>query len=348
MQTSILTLLLALGLPGANSCNAQQQGLPRVGQTPPATTQGEEPTPPVADSEDADEPEEMDADDADEAGAEMFEIAATDAEDSPCPEAQAKSDCKAHCKGSGSSQAGDNSMLGMTLQSGELPYLYAGDLAQDGQVLRLKEGDLNGKVKKLTLQPGSTVILETKNGKQVVVRTQGLGGTLGTTETLSVPTLAGLFASGQAAKQSQDDRVRELEQRVRELEAQLRERDGQPRAGQPFQIWPKANAEAREKAAEERAQARELRGRMSAQARDYAKQARQQAEEERKKAEEIQKQALEQADVWRARTKDSQAKDMLRWKARNAPHAAVALPKEPGDDYVEVQPAQPPMAETAP
>jgi hypothetical protein len=182
-----------------------------------------------------------------------------------------------------------------------------------------------------------------------VVRTQGLGGTLGTTETLSIPTLSGVIANAQATKQGQDDRVRELEQRVRELEAQLRERDGQARAGQPFHLWaPQGNAEARDKAAEERAQARELRERMSAQARDYAKQAHEQAQEMRKQAEVFQKQALEQAEVWRTRTKDSQAKDLLKWKTMKAPRAAVAVPRQP-DDYVEVQPAQPnPMAETAP
>ncbi len=330
MQTSILTLMLAFGLPGANSCTAQQQGLPRVGQTPPVATQGEEPTPAVTESEDADEPAEMDADEADDApgaDAEMFEIATTDAEDSGCPEAQSKPDCQAHCEGSGSCNTGSDAMLGRLMQLGGVG--HAENLA------------LDGKVQRLTIQPGSTVIIEAKNGKQVVVRSEGLAGGLASTETLSVPTLSGLFAS-QATKQGQDDRVRELEQRVRELEAQLRERDGHARTTpQPFQLWaPQGQTEAREKAAEERAQVREMHERMSAQARDYAKQARQQAQEMRKQAEQMQKQALEQSELWRAHAWDSQGKDPIKWKAIKVPRAAAAAPSDP-DVFVQVPPPQP-------
>ena len=81
MQTSILSVLLALGLPGANSCSAQQQGLPRVGQTAPAASKGEEPTPVATEEVEVYEPEEMEVDDAEEADKAMAEIAEIKAEE---------------------------------------------------------------------------------------------------------------------------------------------------------------------------------------------------------------------------------------------------------------------------
>jgi hypothetical protein len=357
MQTSILSVLLALGLPGANSCSAQQQGLPRVGQTPPVATQGEEPQPAVAEKEDADEPEEMDAD-APEAP-EIMEVDQAESLDEPMAEIAeiqaGKSACKAHCEGSGSCNTQSSPQLGGLLRSADLAKVHAESLALGGQVVHVDENDLDGNVQKLTIQPGSTVILKTKNGKQVLLRAQS-GGALqstGNIESTPLMALSGLGYTTQAEPQKRDDRVRELEQRVRELEAQLRERDGQ--AGgepQPFTLWGnQAQGEAREKAAEERAQARELHQRISAQMREQAAQVRQQADEIRRQAERYQKQAVEQQNLWRAQSQDSQPNEFYKWKTPKppkAPRAAKAAPAAP-DVFVEAAPVAPGMpAEAAP
>lgn len=296
MQISILTLMLALGLPGANPCNAQQQGLPPVGQTPPVATSGEQ-TPVVTDSTDADEPEEMDADDE----------------------------------------------LGEAGEMLELPEIAAGDELER----------LDGKLQQLTIQPGSTVILETKDGKQVVLRAQGPGGIgIGQAgEGRGLMAFRGLSGLAQAAPQNQDDRVRQLEQRVRELEAQLRERDDRaaPMAPKAFSLWaPKVRAEAEA----ERAQAQELRARMGDQARNLAAQARRQAEGVRKQGALMRKQALEQAEQWRVYAQGQPGPDILRWKLEPAPEGGAASTPAP-DIFVEVQPGQPntpapPTPETAP
>ena len=74
MNSSILSFLIALGLPGSSACTAQQSGLPRLGQTPPAAEQPAQPSTapaPLAkaqtvdaddDSDEADADDEMDVD----------------------------------------------------------------------------------------------------------------------------------------------------------------------------------------------------------------------------------------------------------------------------------------------
>ena len=251
-------MVLALGLPGAPSCNAQQQPLPRESQNPPAAADD-------CDDEEEEDADEMDADDE----LELAEVMEQECSD---PKSKTADSCDAQLK--------------------QLGYL------QGGKVVRLKEKDLSGKPHELTIEPGSTVILETKNGKQVVMHTPGPGSvsvTPGDPEP-GIYTLGSLFKQSQPAPQAQDDRVRELEQRVRELEAQLRERDGQhegPKGGIARRAPAQAQAEA------ERARAAEIRQHFNAQAREFAEQARRQADELRRQAEVFQKQYREQAQQWR-------------------------------------------------
>jgi cell division septum initiation protein DivIVA len=269
MQTSILSLVLALGLPGAPSCNSQQQPLPREEQNPPAATHHDD----DADEEDADD---KDGEDADEMDADAkLELAKV--EEQECTDSKAKSgDC---CEGEKQLKA-----LGYT---------------QGGKVVHLKEKDIDGKVQKVTIEPGSTVVLETKNGKQVVMHSQGPGtvNLIPADPDMRMYALGGLLSQGQPAPQPQDERVRELEKRVRELEAQLRERDGQ--GDMPGRTARRAPERYLAQAEAERAHAAEMREHLGAQAREFAEQARRQADEIREQAEVYRRQALEQSRKWR-------------------------------------------------
>jgi hypothetical protein len=323
MQTPILILMLAFGVPGANSCTAQQQSLPRVGQTPaPAAETTQHPV--VADQNDGDDDDDAREADDDSEGAEaMAEQSETAAQEAlELDGAQAKSDCQAKCQGQGSCQTGAAPQLGGVLA----PSANQHSLTLGGNVVRLNEKDLQAGVQNLCVQPGSTVILETKNGKQVVLRTEGLGGGL-TTNMTSVPTLTGLFAQSQPTPQSQDDRVRELEKRVSELEAQLRERDN-PRGQAAPRGYTLRSPQGRAEAEAERARASELREHLSAQARDNARQMREQAEELRVQAEQLRRHALEQAEQYRMHYQVGN--EPFVWTQPSQPTPRVALPKAPG------------------
>ena len=344
MQTSILSVLLALGLPGANSCSAQQQPLPRVGQTPPAATQGGEEKPAAAEEADADEPKEMDADEATDSDEAMAGIAEIQAEKSASDEARASAGCQAKCQGAGSCNTQPMPSIGQLFKSGEPLGARAGTLALGGEVLHYDENDPN--VQKLTIRPGSTVVIKTKNGEQVVLRAENgqALGSISTSESTPLMAVGSLGYAGQAAPQSSDERVRELEKRVRELEAQLRERDGQAaRAPQPFELrTSQAHADAHAKAELERAQAREMRERMVAQARDQAAMARKQADEIRRQAEIYRKQALDQQNLWRSDSQDAQGNGFYVWKAPKAPKAPKPKVAQKGPDvYVQAEPEIP-------
>ena len=363
MHTSILSLMLAFGLPGANSCSAQQQGLPRVGQTPPVATSQEE-TPVVADTT-----EESESSEADEPSDEVFEMepAAEPMEEADeAPEAlepmemdivgfggaestpPCDTKCESKCEGSSDCQPQTQGQLGSLFTT-----ITPDGRVQNGHVLHVKEKDLGGQGQTLTIAPGSTVILETKNGKQVTLRSQ-----LGTTAMTAPLAMngTGTFSFGgfagmpQAAPQGDNQRVRELEQRVRELEAQLRERDGQRGHSSDAFGWgpaaaPEAHARDEEKYAEdraragaERARAGEMRARMSQQSREIAQQARKQAAEMRAQADELRQQAIEQSRQWHARVEDGQ--NQPHWKVLAVPRgvqppapdarAPVAVPDVPG------------------
>jgi hypothetical protein len=355
MQTSILSVLLAFGLPGANSCSAQQQGLPRVGQTPPAATQGEEPKPAVADKEEADEeevdePMEMNADEAEDVDEPLAEIAEIKAE---------KDAGQSHCQGSGSCEAQSGPQLGRVSQPTEPSRARAGSLALgggmvnvEGEMVYVDGDDSDGNVQRVTIAPGSTVIVKCKNGEQVVLRAHGADALQNTSSSEHLPLMAlpGFAYTTQSEPQKNDDRVRELEQRVRELEAQLRERDGQAAARSPLaskQRSDQAHAEAREQAAQQRAQMRELQQRMSAQAREQAAQARKQADDIRRQVEMYQEQALEQQKLWRADSQDGQPKEFSGWKTQKAPKPPKAprlvtpAPAPAPDVAVEAAPEPP-------
>jgi hypothetical protein len=302
MQSSFLILSLALGLPGAPACKSQQQELPRVGQNPSCCQQ----TPAAtahAESDDSDADDGADADDdADEMDGDEMEMEVADADD--CASAEEPKDCCAKVQG---------------------------HLTLDG---------LGGQVHTLTIQPGSAVIVETKDGKHVKLRTQTPSPLAAMVlDESTQPMLLGALA--QAAPQSQDARVRELEQRVRELEAQLRERDGQPSRNAPrtfARMAPQMRSESqalREQSEAQRAEAQELRARVSAQARDYAQQARRQAQEMRRQAEVMREQALEQAKRWHVQSRDAGTQELFRWKAEVAPEGGAATAPAP-DLFVEL------------
>lgn len=141
MQTSILTLMLALGVPGANSCNAQQQGLPRVGAPPPPavseTVQAKPaPAPELAEAEEV-EVGDMDVDDAPEADEMEFEESELAAP--PC----------------------------------EVPTPLPG--AQAGTFVYTLRGEAQGGGQSLTLTPGSALILDGAGGNHVKVYAHGGG-----------------------------------------------------------------------------------------------------------------------------------------------------------------------------
>lgn len=393
MQISILSLMLAFGLPGANSCSAQQQGLPRVGQTPPAVTDQADSHPaaekPDAD-DDADAPEAPEAREdeggamaesaeaAAEAGAAMAESNADEADEAPEPmefefnafgsadKAPACPGCEAKCEGQGVQRGTLGWATSTRTPDGYVVYGQGqgGTLTLDGKVVHLNEQDLQKNGQTVTIEPGSTVILETKNGKKVVLRPQG--GAEMRSFPLAMPgmlSMKGMSGMAQAAPQSQDGRVRELEQRVRELEAALRERDGRsrnadelPRTNTPEAQDPFADDHARGKAMREaeRERAHEMRERMSQQAREMAEQARKQAADVRKQAEIYREQARAQAQQWRAYAEDWQNQNG--WKVRIAPQAGqppmpapnVLVAPEPPDApepaiaAPKAEPAQPP------
>jgi hypothetical protein len=386
MQISILSLMLAFGLPGANSCSAQQQGLPRVGQTAPVASQNQ--TPDVADSTDG--VEDSDADDAKGDDAEPMEVegsAMAESEEAPeAPESpefeiaglggsdfvvegtppcdtHCESKCEAKCEGACESKSGGlgsssdafgSVQSGSTLDGRGIVY----STSQGGKVVHLKEKDLQGKGKTVTIEPGSTVILETKNGKQVVLRSES-GSTLHTKPLAAsgLLTLNGLFANAQATPQAnQGDRVRELERRVRELEAQLRERDGQSKRSNDAFGWGGASSsedrdlyeekrtEERARASAERARAGQMRAQMSQQSRQIAEQARKQAEDMRKQAAELREQALEQAHVWHMQTPEPDGG----WKVLVAPRAGKRTPTAPAVVAVPELPDAPSPASATP
>ena len=88
MNSSSLSFLIALGLPGSSACTAQQSGLPRLGQTPPAAEQPAQPsTAPAplakaqtvdadddADEADADDEMDVDTDEPEEMAVEEVEL----------------------------------------------------------------------------------------------------------------------------------------------------------------------------------------------------------------------------------------------------------------------------------
>jgi len=327
MQSSILILMLALGLPGANSCNAQQQGLPRVGQAPPAPVT-EEPKPAVveqADAEDSDSDADADAkedSDADEMTVEPMEIELPDMQEIGTPE-EAQSGC--------------------TEQKGQ----------------RITLDNTSGHCQTLRVGPGSTVILETRNGKPLQFKTQTMSplGAMVLRDNLApLAAMDGrMMALAQAApqSQSQDDRVRELEQRVRELEAQLRARDENPPRAHARSsnslgyVGAYGGGQARAEAEAERNLVHEMQAQAHSQARQYAEQARKQAAEIRAQSEELRKHVLDQAGHWKVYA--GEARKGRSAYIAEAPGIAARVPPAcepcpPCDPAEACQPVAPPDA----
>jgi len=379
MQSTFLILMLALGLPGANSCNAQQQGLPRVGQTPPAPTTGDQ-KPVIADKEDADDDDaDEDADTADMDDEDMDEVAAgpmaieipdidieipdmdieipdidTDAFEIESPEAPACDDTKASCQGSGSCQKKTDGQIGSTNASPHKWSVAQGEPVP-GHVLHFKSGMKPLKLKGFTVKPGSTMVLPGQDGKPLMLQTDGIQGGLTMADSNGNPFLGSLISQAKASKQAQDDRVRELEKRVKELEAQLRARDeGAPRASgrsaNPLGGERRARAEAddeeqhaRVEADHARAMARDIKARVGAQSREYAEQARKQAESIRKMTEEVRKQAEKQAEQWRMKSKE-----LARKHEANGEGGWTSVPAHEGFHVFTPHPPEAPEAMTAP
>ncbi|MBK7643028.1 MAG: hypothetical protein IPJ19_08245 [Planctomycetes bacterium] len=288
MQTSILMMMLALGLPGANSCNTQQP-LPRVAQTAgpgqAVAKVQDAPKPAVEDSdadEDMDEIAEVDdGDDGDDAAEafEMDEVPEMDEAD----EADASFEMEEMAQDCGTGG-------GCCDEAKTAP----------APALTLRNGT---GVQTLTIEPGSTVILQTRDGKRVKLDTQHLAlgneQVAGMAGTQAMSSLAGLARlAPQMRSSNQDNRVRELEQRVRELEAQLRERDGQNQTPSA-RTFLRFGQQSHELGRQERARADELRQRMGEQARELAEHAREQAQSMREQAQVYRRQAQDQAQQWR-------------------------------------------------
>lgn len=262
MNSSILSFLIALGLPGTSACNAQQGGLPRVGQAPPVA---ELPVTTHAGSiSDADEESDEDMDDVDVDDVDMDEQdlqeseAATELDEAELEQQLAVQEQQAaqqeralsslfgdeharalaHADGQGLARVApqvesrcearcQSSAPACGQGSCETRVEVSGPLGSTHALSVGPDGSvvLDGRTLELrTARPGSTIEFDTKDGQHIIVRSQSQSGNKAEGGLLE----PGRYQLGSlpmlhSALAAKSQSGQTSEARVRELEARVRE-----------------------------------------------------------------------------------------------------------------------------